>query len=470
MAKKLSVLENLKANPSFHGFLRGDIFVKYPKVTASDAVEAFKQGREQVFARASLNSDEQRAKDLETLLNQAAQDADFDKQVEGMATRILQRMEAEAQKGLQAGANSVTGSSTQDYGLTSTGGLSYTNISSAAKQALSVYESGLAAGKQYTQIAGAKGGGTYENYKKNSAYDFLNQLNKGTITAQQIRDMANGYKYLSNMTGELLERVLETVGSACYAAGAEVGSLAVSDVLNSLGTQSVTQKTLGAQERHVSLSLDKKQGAIVFDSQGKVDVKIPFPDGTEMAISAKSLGRMSQQVHLVTDANLMGLIAGSGIASSKFGYSALTVYTGGATYSEQSSNATFMLFKKMLAMQALSGTTDQKDDLANYMVFQVGNTDKPHFRVVSMRYFINEDNLSNNISQFIQLKFNPNPLPMGANTYIENNPNQQVTKLNTGKIRYPRSEATLEALFSAQVSVTLKSGFLNQLYGSFKDH
>ena len=465
MAKRDSqILRNLQKSKENFSFLRGDLFIKYPAVKADMATEAFKRGRETMKNRLAVAGNISHAKALEDMLNGASQAANFQTKLEEMTAKIIAKMLQKGEEGVNIGVDDIN---IYDYVGTLRGGTSFTRKTTAFSQAYSVYQDGLKKGKQYTEIAGAIGGGSYTDRKAGSAYDFLYQLNEGLLTDAQIQNLTKGFYDVSNLNGEILERVVQAVGDACLREGANFAANQTQAILDSIGSMDVTSKTIGQTERHVTLDLGERTGAIIYDSQGKTDVIIEIPDAEgiieQMNISAKSVGRLSSEIHLLTGGNFMGLMAGAGLSDRK-SYSSLTVYTHGKNYQAEDKND---VFKEMLLYQALAGTTALKDDFANYMVFQVGDSSKIknnlHFRVIPMSSMLSSDNIQ--LTEYAKFKFSPNPLPIGANTYIQNYKGEKITPpTEEVKNPYPRTEETFNRLFNAKVSILLQSGFLKQIF------
>lgn len=464
-SKDSQILQNLKSNENFNSFLRGSIFIKYPTVTANDATTAFIKGRNTMKDRLFQAGQISNAQILENILNTAAASASFTTALEKMTGKILTRMLEKGQEGISSGVDSVNIS---DY-ISYRGGTSFARKITSFSQAYSVWQYGKKKGIQYTEISGAIGGGTYGNAEEGSAYDFLYKLNNGLLKEDEIEKLAKGFYDVSNLNGEILERIIEAVGATCFREGSSFGAEQTANLLNAISSMDVSNKTVGQQSRHVSLNLGDKTGAIVYDSQGKVDAQIQIPDlkgaVNTMNISAKSVGRLSSEVKLLTGGNFMGLIAGVGLSDKK-SYSSLTVYTGGGLYSEASAPDTF---KEMLLYQAMAGSTFLENDFADYMVFQVGDTsnvtDKLHFRVIPMSALLNSGKIK--LLDYAKFKFQPNPLPIGANTYIQKYNRERLKSPSSVKeYKYPRTEETFNRLFNARISVLLRSGFLKQIFNT----
>lgn len=463
--KDSQILQNLKSNKDFHSFLRGSIFIKYPTVTADDATAAFIKGRDTMKDRLFQAGQISNAQMLENILNTAAASASFQDALEKMTGKILSRMLEKGAEGMDSGVDSININNYISY----RGGTSFSRKTTPFSQAYSVWKYGQKMGTQYTEITGAIGGGSYGNAAPGSAYDFLYKLNNGILKDEEIQNLAKGFYDVSNLNGEILERIIEAVGATCFKEGASFGAEQTEKLLQAISSMDVLTKTTGQESRHVSLNLGDKTGAIVYDSQGKVDAQIAVPnmDGAinQMNISAKSVGRLNSEVKLLTGGNFMGLIAGAGL-SDKRSYSALTVYTNGGVYSEASSSESF---REMVLYQAMAGSTLLENDFADYMVFQVGNTsnitDKLHFRVVPISALLNSGKIK--LLDYAKFKFYPNPLPIGANTYIQKQNGKVLKSPSTAKeYKYPRTEETFNRLFNAKISVLLRSGFLKQIFNA----
>lgn len=431
-------------------------FLRYGKeiFNADGLAATFKTMNDNVKARAMTMQNAERAQQLENILNEAFRQASSTNLLEQMGDQLIQAMSDGALSGMAAA------------GIGYRGGLSARSIGSGARQAAQTYLSGQKLGKQYTTPTGALLAGNAS--KKYSSEWFMQQLNSGAMTYQQAMNYANGYKYLKQFNGEMLERFIQVAGSACFEAGQYVAQSTIDKILDALqGSVSSNSfgnfRTVGQESRVVTTAVNGDT-LRVFDSQQKVDatMNVKFSDSEDLeriTISAKSRSNKQSEVELLKNGNLMALLSNAGVAIDKYTYSALTIYT------DNDVGGLLETLNKTIVMQAIAGTTGLNGevinnstvfDQADYMVMQVGstNTTAP-FRVISVYdTFLNIVDIGAQLDKFTRIQYKPSPPPLGSNTQ----------GLDKSYDPPPRTGATVDALFAASVSVTLKKSFLLSLY------
>lgn len=438
------------------------IFLIYGKeiFNANALAPTLQEMNAQVKLRAKSIQSGARAKQLENFLNEAYKQASLQGMIKDMGDQLVDTM----MNGV------VTGMTMANAGIGFQGGLTGRSIGAGAKQALAVYQYGKQHGKKYTNPTGAiLQGSVNEQY---SSKWFMNQLNTGQMTEQQVLNIKQGYDKLNQFNGEMLERFIQMAGNAGVAIGQEVAEEAIDKVLNEIqsninkGTIGKF-KTLGSGQRSLTTVIEGNV-ARVFDSAQKVDatMNLQFSDSEGMeqiTLSAKSRSTASTEIQLLDRGNLLGLLTNAGVGVGKETYSALTIYTNNDV------GPLLDTLGKTIFMQALAGTTgengkqDQWDstrtvfDQADYMVYQVGsaNSTAP-FRVVSVyeSYVTMFANNDADFKKYVRVKYEPSPPPIGSNTQ----------GLNEKYDPPPRTEATITALQNATVSVFFRQSYMKSLY------
>lgn len=253
---------------------------------------------------------------------------------------------------------------------------------------------------------------------------------------------------LNSLRGQLLESFLQNIGQILQQELPDLVNAGTNEALNELlknnlqisGDLNLTQ-TQGQTRSSVDIVIGDEFIKTI-SSQNKVDVTIPSPfsDGHEWFISAKNYSSLMHNIHLLSNASLIGLISqGMPASANKYVYNALTIPSAQSGWLSANLNQ----IKKIFAIQALAGQK-ASEIKANVLCLSLGNVKDP-IRFISIGSLLSDVFNSDLTDQaFIFSPQLETSLPLGDGE--------------------ARQESIFEALNNFTVSVELSKDFMKLNY------
>lgn len=246
---------------------------------------------------------------------------------------------------------------------------------------------------------------TYEKQIRELAEKYLGDKIKKDDNLSTIISRINGQ--LNILRGDIFENVLAyilddsitIVDNKIQETESELLNNFVKKINNnnlSIHDLDIKKTKVSGQERKDNIQINIGSDTITINgAQGKTDVKVPDLDGNMRGISAKSY-TSSRRIHLVTKANLAGLIAQWPIGDEEKNL-AINAFTAPSEIARQ-----YNISKSIFLLQSLSGV--ETDDVLSELFIINRNTPENPFIVFSMYDLIFNDSFKGKFSQIHSLK------------------------------------------------------------------